>query len=55
MDILRSDPAIYVSCEGKDENGLYWTYVEDILRVGVKKFRKIPQKTHERFDMADDE
>jgi len=52
---LRSDPALYVSTKDGIVNGFSGSYVDDMLRAGDDTFRAICRKTHEAFQMGEEE
>lgn len=54
MTPFKIDPALYyILCNGILQ-GLSGSYVDDLLRCGDDNFRKLSQRTNERFDMAEE-
>lgn len=55
MSPFRSDPAMYKIMADGMLQGISGGYVDDLLRTGSAEFRHLSRKTHERFEMDDDE
>ena len=55
MKALRSEPAMYTKHVDGELVGISGSYVDDLLRAGDDKFRKECRKTHEKFDMGEEE
>ena len=55
MKPFRIDPALYYLISNGILRGLSGSYVDDIIRTGDDKFRKISRKTGEKFEMAEEE
>lgn len=55
MKPLRSDSALDALMTNGLLKGLSGTYVDDLLRCGNSKYRRLCKKTHQRFDMAQEE
>ena len=55
MKSLRSDPALYSLIKEGILRGLSGGYVDDLIRAGDEYFKKVSQKTNEKFDMAENE
>lgn len=55
MSPMRSDPALYAKMVEGMLKGLSGTYVDDMMRAGDQKFRKLARVTSEKFEMAEDE
>ena len=54
MKPMRSDPAFYLLMKNNLLQGMFGTYVDDILRSGNAKFRDLAKKISKRFKMAED-
>lgn len=52
---LRSDPALYISTKDGMVNGFSGPYVDDMLRAGDAEFHSNCRRTHESFDMGDED
>lgn len=55
MTLLRSDPALYMLIANGKLIGLSGGYVDDLIRTGSDRFHEVSRKTHESFQMDEDE
>lgn len=55
MSPFRSDPALYRMMPHGELQGLSGGYVDDLLRTVTTEFETVSKRTHERFDIDEDE
>ena len=55
MSPFHSDPALYILRVNGLFSGLSGGYVDDLIRTGDQTFKEVATKTHERFDMSEDD
>ena len=55
MTPLRSESALYTLHQDDSLIGISGSYVDDLLRAGTPEFHSACRKTHEVFDMGDEE